>query len=306
MHGTPDVTLSLPETRALVELRHLVRMDDAVFRLDGPGAMDCLQGILTNDVVRAGPQGLVWGAILTPKGMIITDAWVLRDASSAWVIVPASARTVTAQLFARSFPPRLAKVADCTGDLSVSWLLGGAPTALEGANVARPSGVAPFTALLLSTDRTHDEAKLAEAGWPVAPADFGVAAKLMLGWPTLGREIDEKTLPQEVRFDALGGVRYDKGCYTGQEIVARLHFRGHANRILRGVSWAPGEGPADDAVMLGEKRVGALRTIGRLGDRVIALATIRHEVDLGSNVIAGGADAVVVEPPFDLAEFLVA
>src|SRR5262249_24994082 len=61
--------------------------------------------------------------------------------------------------------------------------------------------------------------------------------RLLGGWPTLGVEIDEKTLPQEVRYDEIGGVSYTKGCYTGQETVARLHFRGHTNRELRGLRW---------------------------------------------------------------------
>ena len=53
----------------------------------------------------------------------------------------------------------------------------------------------------------------------------------------LGHEIVEKTLVQEVRYDEIGGVSYTKGCYTGQETVARLHFRGHTNRELRGLRW---------------------------------------------------------------------
>ena len=62
------------------------------------------------------------------------------------------------------------------------------------------------------------------------------AARILAGWPRLGAEIEERTLPQEVRYDEIGGVSYTKGCYTGQETVARLHFRGHTNRELRGLA----------------------------------------------------------------------
>ena len=75
------------------------------------------------------------------------------------------------------------------------------------------------------------------------PGDEGDhhAARILAGWPALGAEIDERTLPQEVRYDEIGGVSYTKGCYTGQETVARLHFRGHPNRELRGLWWRSDE-----------------------------------------------------------------
>ena len=101
-------------------------------------------------------------------------------------------------------------------------------------------------------------------------------------------------------------MKYDKGCYTGQETVARLHFRGHANRVLRGVCWAPGDRPTDTAVTDGEKVVGTLRTVAQLGDRSVALAMIRREVALGDTVRAGESEGVVVEPPIDLGEPAVA
>src|SRR3989449_4137855 len=72
-------------------------------------------------------------------------------------------------------------------------------------------------------------------------------ARILAGWPRLGAEVDEKTIPQEVRYDEIGGVSYTKGCYTGQETVARLHFRGHTNRQLRGLLFdvEPPAAPAD-------------------------------------------------------------
>ncbi|MGH7583845.1 MAG: hypothetical protein ACREL5_11520, partial [Gemmatimonadales bacterium] len=84
----PHVVLTAADFAGLQE-RHTIAVDDAVFRFDGKGAIECLQGLLTNDVVRPGPGSAVWGAFLTPKGMIVTDAWVLRDDRGAWVLTPA-------------------------------------------------------------------------------------------------------------------------------------------------------------------------------------------------------------------------
>ena len=128
----------------------------------------------------------------------------------------------------------------------------------------------------------------------------------MMGWPTLGREIDDRTLPQEVRFDELGGVKYDKGCYTGQETVARLHFRGHANRALRALRFAPGVEPADLNVMAADKQVGTLRTVARIGDEYFALAMLRREIAAGDSVQSGTASGMVIELPVNLGPAAVA
>jgi folate-binding protein YgfZ len=303
---TPHMILTEGELVAFRATRQFIPVADAVFRVDGPGAIDCLQGLLTNDVVKPGIGTAIWGAFLTPKGMIVTDAWVLRDEGGAWVLVPGEIRQAVQQLFVRTIPPRLARVTDRSDDTRVRWLCGGAPAAIPEMQAFDPHDIAPFSSILLTHDALLAEGRLTERGWKTAPARYADVAKLMLGWPTLGREIDERTLPQEVRFDELGGVRYDKGCYTGQETVARLHFRGHANRVLRGICWAPGDRPTDTAVSDGEKVVGALRTIAQVGDRSVALATIRRDVNVGDMVRTGDSEGVVVEPPFDLGEPAVA
>src|ERR1019366_4326547 len=106
----PHVALTDAEFSAFRAERSAIPVDDAVFRIEGAGAIDCLQGLLTNDVVKPAKGTAIWGAFLTPKGMIITDAWVLRDERAAWILVPAAMRAAMQQLFARSIPPRLAKV----------------------------------------------------------------------------------------------------------------------------------------------------------------------------------------------------
>lgn len=293
-----DVILNPAAVRALSEGHHALAVDVAVFRLEGTGTISCLQGMLTNDVAKMAPDGLIWGAFLTPKGMIITDAWVRRDGEAAWVIVPSGARETVRTLFARTIPPRLAKVRDVTEAMMVRWLVGAEAALPTRLPVAVPSGPAPFRGLAMAEmPEAEAEEILREAGWLTAPTEWSAAARLLAGWPALGREIDEKTLPQEVAFDELAGVRYDKGCYTGQETVARLHFRGHANRVLRGLLWESGVVPSGVEIVHGERTVGTIRTIGQLGARVAALALIRREVEVGATVTAGAAAATVIELP---------
>jgi folate-binding protein YgfZ len=269
-----------------------IAVPDAVFRVEGPGTIACLQGLLTNDLQKIGPQGLVWGAFLTPKGMIVTDAWIARDGDAAWVIVPREARETVRELFKRGLPPRLARVTDRSDELAVRWVRGVVPPG-GTVFVAAPTERAPFAALAIGP-----EADLDALGLPTLPIELATLCRVVDGWPTHGREIDEKTLPQEVRFDELHGVKYDKGCYTGQETVARLHFRGHANRTLRAVrlvgTGTPLDGTVQDAA---GKEVAQVTTIAVLDGRWHGLAKIRREVETGAAVTVGGVDAEVLDFP---------
>jgi tRNA-modifying protein YgfZ len=123
-------------------------------------------------------------------------------------------------------------------------------------------------------------------------------ARVLGGWPALGVEIDERTLPQEVRYDEIGGVSYTKGCYTGQETVARLHFRGHTNRELRGLHWTSVEPLDGRSVTTDQKEVGTVRSTLALEDRMLGLAIVRREITPGDVVLAGGRRAKVVGLPF--------
>jgi hypothetical protein len=80
--------------------------------------------------------------------------------------------------------------------------------------------------------------------------------------------------------------------------VARLHFRGHTNRELRGLRWADAEPLDGRAVVHGEKDVGSVRTTLTLEDRVLGLGVLRREIAPGELVTAGGRSAKVVALPF--------
>jgi folate-binding protein YgfZ len=312
---------SLPSSR-LAQLRRgavAVVEEPAVFRVEGSGALTCLQGLLTSDLAGPGDGAFVYGALLTPKGMIIVDPWVAREGERFTLLAPRNAHAATVELFKRSLPPRLARVTDLSDTWRVAWLLGltaaerlarnGGPV-LPGAGKSLRAGdlllacgtpVSPFTGAILgpSTQLGETIARFELAGGrPGTEADLA-AARILAGWPTLGREIDDRSLPQEVRFDELGAVSYVKGCYTGQETVARVHFRGHVNRTLRGVVFPGGEPLVERTLLAAGKEVGQVRTGLALDDRVLALGMVRHEVPDGTTVTAGGRPARVVALPLD-------
>jgi tRNA-modifying protein YgfZ len=120
------------------------------------------------------------------------------------------------------------------------------------------------------------------------------------GRPRYGVDIDESTIPQEAALNERA-VSFTKGCYVGQETVARLFYRGKPNRHLRGLRLSE-DVPAGATLLLGE------RPVGNLGSAVhspplgsIGLALIRREAEPGATLSVGehGASATVIELPFE-------
>src|SRR5256885_12545341 len=118
------------------------RVEAGVVSLTGPGAVTSLQGLLTNDVEIPGDGSFVYGALLTPKGMIVVDGWAARLGTTVSYTVPADGggRERAHAIFTRAVPPRLARVSDRTADLAVYRLAG--PGGLAVAGVAGPGGLA--------------------------------------------------------------------------------------------------------------------------------------------------------------------
>lgn len=300
----------------------------AVLELAGPGAVTAFQGLLTNDIEGPGAGAFVYGALLTPKGMIVVEGWAARLEHSIRFTVPATGRERALEIFAKWVPPRLARSSDRTAECTVLRVAGARALAIaEAAGVpvppspgrvlraggdaaavesSRPPEVGPFAlqVVVAPGDVPALEKRLAAAGGlRVEPAALELP-RILAGWPSLEAEVDDRTIPQEVRFDEIGGVSYTKGCYTGQETVSRLHFRGHTNRHLRGLEFEAEPDAADPLpVRHMDREVGRVTSIAWLPDdgRWVGLAVVRREVLAGAIVRAGSVDARVVELPFTLA-----
>jgi len=330
----PQGPWAAPVVQALRAGTLLARAHAAVLELTGAGAVSCIQGLLTNDIEKPGDGAFVYGALLTPKGMIVVDGWAGRLETSVRLTTPAAGREPALGIFTRSIPPRLARSTDRTAELAVLRLAGAhAMTIAEVARVpapptpgrvmtatiedapcqiARADADAPFVLQITTTPAasTRIAPRLVAAGAVAAEPPALDLARILAGWPGLASEVDEHTLPQEVRLDSIGGVSYTKGCYTGQETVSRLHFRGHTNRQLTGLEFDAEPGPTDPMPVLGEEReVGRVTSVAWLPDggalaspsgRWIGLGILRREAGPGTRVRAGGVGARVVVLPFTL------
>jgi folate-binding protein YgfZ len=277
-----------------------VRTGESRFAVTGKGALLCLQGLVTCDLAKAPDGSRLYGALLTSKGMIVAPLWIARtNAEHFTVETPATAAAALREVFAKSLPPRLCRWEDLSDATTGIGLYG--PRA--------GAGIGPFPAALpavvrgahgLDGDLPADAAATLVTGLTAAgavPASDALMAscRILAGIPSLGAEIDDKTLPQEVRGDELGAISYTKGCYLGQETVARVHFRGHPNRrlALLVLDGEPAAAPAD-ASLDG-------KAVGRLGSAVwsdeldawVGQAVIRREVEDGATLQTGGTTAVV-------------
>jgi len=130
---------------------------------------------------------------------------------------------------------------------------------------------------------------------PTIGVDELEAMRIAAGTPRFGREIDDRVLPAEAGL-VERAVSFTKGCYPGQEPIARLHYRGHANRGLRVLTIEGEELPEYDAPVAFEgKDVGRVTSSARDGGRVVALAYVRVEVPADAVLDVGTARARPVD-----------
>jgi folate-binding protein YgfZ len=317
--------------------RHAVVFDRSHrgrLRVSGAKAAEALTGLVTNDAVALTPGQGQYAAALTPKGKIITDLRIFREESAFLVDAPPRASDAWLATVRKYVNPRLAPYEDQTTTLRTLGIFGVAARIVVG----EMTGVSS-TALGILPPYAHVSAMIDGARVLIArvpelelegfelfvPAesyetlwDRALAAKatpggletweiarIEAGRPEWGVDIDESTLPQEANFEELHAISYTKGCYTGQETVARVHFRGHVNRHLRGLRTASAEPPAPNAELLDAtgKNVGSVRSVAaspRLGG--IAIGMVRREIEIGATLIArweGGESRVdVAHLPF--------
>jgi folate-binding protein YgfZ len=196
---------------------------------------------------------------------------------------------------------------DLTEERSLLSLIGPAarerldtfPPEVEHLHVRGKLGIYVATDLGVDVICNADAADLAreELGVTDVPQEVAEVLRIESGRPRLGFEMDGDTIPEEAGLNERA-VSFTKGCYVGQETVARLHYRGKPNRHLRGLRLSePAERGAP--IELGERRVG---TVGSSAVSPtfgpIALAIVRREATPGDTVSVCGAPAEVVELPF--------
>jgi folate-binding protein YgfZ len=256
---------------------------------EGPDAAGFLHGLLSNDVEGLAPGASTEALLLDAKGHVQSAVGVHRDAEDAFTLVldPTDAGAVAAALERYHFSEDLELLGP-----EGAW-------ALTVAGMPAPAGPSVPGVLPGTVRVVVDDPVAAGAALPglQAPPEALEMARVAAGVARVGVDTGPSTLVQEAALDGRA-VSFTKGCYLGQETVARLQFRGRANRELRGVLL---EGPAEPgaAVTAGGREVGRLTSVARTPDLgAVGLAILRREVGPGDEVEAGGVSGRVARLPF--------
>src|SRR5256885_2892685 len=274
----------------------LDRSERGKLALTGTDAKAFLAGQVTNDVEALEPGRGMYAALLTPKGKMRADLRVLDLGDELWLDTERAALQTLFDALRRGTIGHAAELHKRTLQQTLFSLLGPRAREVAGADAAAlgtaehdnarsPLGVLVTTDLGIDVVCAAEEADrvrqaLERAGAVAVPESAAEVRRVETGRPRYGHELDESVIPQEAGLNERA-VSFTKGCYVGQETVARLHYRGKPNRRLRGLRLS---GPAvpDAPLRLGEREVGRLGTAvrsPRFGD--IALALVRREAAVG-------------------------
>ncbi len=210
-----------------------------VLRVTGSDRVDFLQGLVTNDVTKA-QNGIVYTALLSPQGKFIADFFIIGQGDALLIDVDTAAAPA---LFQRLTMYKLrADVQIAQADLIASR-----------GTTNRPDGA-------------FDDPRHSAMGWryygdtDVSDTTDWTAIKVANLIPTTGVDLTPDTYILEANFEAMNGVDFKKGCFVGQEIVARMK---HKTMLKKGLRRVAIDGPAEtgDAVMSGDKPAGTLHSV---------------------------------------------
>jgi folate-binding protein YgfZ len=260
-----------------------------VVRVEGPDRLTWLHSLTTQHLEALAPGVATAALVLSPTGHV-EHAFVGVDDGTAFVLhtEPGRAAALVEFLERMKFMMRV-ELTDVTSSLAVTW------------RPARGEGYDRFE--LVPRDQL---AAYAGAAGPAAGSWAYEALRIARGEPRFGVDTDARTIPNEVGWIG-SAVHMDKGCYRGQETVARVHTLGRPPRRLTLLHLDGSENrlpPAGSELRLGEKAVGFVGSSARhheLGP--IALALVKRNVDLGAELVVDGmpaAQEIIVDPEVGL------
>jgi folate-binding protein YgfZ len=281
-----------------------------VLRVTGDDACAFLQNIVTNDVPQVSDDTAIWAALLTPQGKYLHDFFVIGQGKALMIDCEGDRATDLMERLERYKLRSKVEISDVSGDWAVAALMG--TEADADALVGFEGRGGPFAGGVCYVDPRYGAigaralmprdaaAQLLDSGFEQVEPEVFDYARLCLGLPDGSRDlIVDKALPMENGFDALHGINWDKGCYVGQEMTARMRYRATVKRQLLPVSI---DGPAPAAgtiIMLGKSEAGEMRSsvenMGLALLRVDALGELQ-----GSEKVfrAGQSTLMPLRPPW--------
>jgi tRNA-modifying protein YgfZ len=293
-----------------------VERDRLLVRVTGPDAVEFVQGQVTNDVAALAPGEGCYALLLNPKGRILADLRILMAGpDELWLEGERSPMEVAESNLAMYKIGRRVELSpgSTPTDHRVISIIGPAareevhlhpplrehafmPADLNGANLIAVATDVGIDLLFAATDAEPIQEAIAGTR-PVAESVSEIL-RIERGRPRFGIDMSADNLPGELGLEERA-VSFTKGCYVGQEPVARMHHRGHPNRHLRGLELERPDVAGEPVTRAGKEvgTVGSACLSPALGP--IALAVLRREVEPGDQVLVGeNVAARVIRLPF--------
>ena len=292
------------EQRALIARWGVVDVSHRpVLRITGQDRLSWLHSLTTQQLENLAPGESAQALVLSPQGRIEHHLTLTDDGTASWVHVePGTAADLVSFLNSMKFMLRV-EVADVTADHAVLALLGPAiPASLDVAADARISTSTGVDLIVPRAALPDAVASLRSAGATLAGMWAYEALRIAAGRPRAGLDTDQRTIPHEVGWIE-SAVHLNKGCYRGQETVARVHNLGHPPRrlVMLHLDGTEEHLPAHgDPVLFDGREVGSVTSAARhyeLGP--IALALVKRNVPVDAVLQADGVPASqeIVVPP---------
>ncbi len=296
----------------------LERSERGKLALSGADAATFLQGQVTNDVEGLAVGAGCYAAFLTAKGKMLGDVRILNTGHELLMDTERVALQALFNMIRRFSLGYALELHKRTLERGLLSLIGPDAVAIAGVeylpaqeNAHGPASVAGVQARAIRTDTGIDllcdagDVEALRAGLEdVGALAVGEAAveclRVERGRPRYGIDLDDTVIPQEAGLNQRA-VSFTKGCYVGQETVARLYYRGKPNRNLRGLRLSGPAEPGEELTFEG-RAVGRITSVAlspRFGP--IALAFVRREAPVGTTVSVGSGDGLtgeVTELPF--------
>jgi folate-binding protein YgfZ len=283
------------------------RSERGKLALTGSEAKEFLQGQVTNDIVGLEPGRGCYAAFLTHKGKMLGDLRVFDLGDELLLDCERVALQELFNMIRRYKLGRDLELHKRTVELGLLSVIGPDAPKLAGEaehdNARVELGGAPVIAVTtdVGTDlffaAEHRDAVRGALDFPDGDEAQAEIVRVEHGRPRYGIDLDDSVIPQEAGLNERA-VSFTKGCYVGQETVARLNYRGKPNRRLLGLRLAEPVPPGSE-LRLGEKVVGKLGSVVVSPEHgPIALALVRREANPGDTVAVDGSSALIVEVPF--------
>ncbi|SDJ35400.1 hypothetical protein SAMN04488540_10780 [Ferrimonas sediminum] len=287
----------------LIPLTHL-----GIVRLTGDDTITFLQGQLTCNMNQLKPTHWSWGGHCDPKGKLLASFRIFKRDADVLLIMPRDLIAVDLPQMQKYAVFNKVELSDISDQLPLHGLLGDdaldqADAHFPGTDSLRRLG---DSQLLRDSHSALVVGELPEtlAGLDGADLSHWQQHEVAQAWPMLSQDHSGELVPQMLNLDAVGGIQYDKGCYIGQETIARMHFRGGNKRAMYIAMGSADALPEDTELQMAMgdnwRRAGVVLNQALVNGQLWLTTILAKELDADTRLRLGEIELTLQPRPYPL------